>query len=159
MNYGATASSPTATSTPHVAKYVLDTVDSCSLVMATQIEQIIKVSVTVQEPDKINGRYFMNSCNYNPQNGIGGVVVDLNVGQDAASMKSNFDHFLAENSWMSPKPISGLGDQAFVEQKPFPTVDVLKDNALLTVSIIHKMDKVAWKDEEIQIARIALQSL
>ncbi len=152
-----TASTPTPT--PHIAKHILDTVDSCSLVTAAQIEQIIKVSVTVQEPDKINGRYFVNSCNYNPQAGTGGVGIDLNVGKDVASMKSNFNHYLAENSWMSPKPISGLGDQAFMEQKPFPIVDVLKDNALLTVSVLHKMDEATWKNEEIQIARIAVQSL
>ena len=155
--FSATASTPTPT--PHVTKFVLDTVDSCSLVTAAQIEQIIKVSVTVQEPDKINGRYFVNSCNYNPQSGTGGVGIDLNVGKDVASVKSNFNHYLAENSWMSPKPISGLGDQAFMEQKPFPIVDVLKDNALLTVSILHKMDEATWKNEEIQIARIAVQSL
>lgn len=156
--FSAMTSSPTATPTPHVTKYVLDTVDSCSLVTKAQIEQIIKAPVTVQEPDKINGRYGINTCNYNLQGG-GVVNVDLNVSQDAASAKNALSSFIAKDSAMSPKPIGGLGDQAFVEQQPFSIVDVLQDNAILTVGVGIMMDDAIRKNEEIQIARIALQSL
>ncbi len=151
-----TASTPTPT--PHVARHILDTLDSCSLVTKAQIEQIIKAPVTVQEPDKINGRYFINDCIYTVQNG-GEVDIDLNVDQDVASAKDHLSSYIAKSSAMDPKPLSGLGDQAFVEQRPFSNVDVLIDNVIFTVGVGRMMDDTTRRNEEIQIARIALQSL
>ena len=156
LPFSSAGNAPTAI--PHVQKHLSTTLDSCSLVTPAQIEQIIKAPVTVQEPDKINGQYPINMCNYNLQS-EGGVSMTLVIDQDATSAKSYFTHLLATDSAMEPKPIDGLGDQAFVEQKPFSVVYVLKDNAIIAVGLAVMMDDTTRKNQEIQIARIALQNM
>ena len=176
ISCGANRSTAGQTS-PHVhpIKVLTKQIDPCSLVTETQVEQVLKTSLTTaQRPTGSNNNSVQDfPCSYFSANFVTSAFIDLQTYQDAAAARAAFhSHYVfvnvvvvgntpPGNIHVIRRTISGLGDQALLIIIPSsPMLFVQKDNGVLSVMVSNdgQPDSLAEIEEQ-QLAQLAVRKM
>jgi len=149
------------TPTPHPAKMLTAKTSPCSLVTRSQVEQILKTSVTIKPPLTLpNGDVVQEEgCWYTGVKSDASAQLVLLTFPDTPSAEAAFRNLGASQSMQGAQSIGGLGEQAVLLPNPVPTLYVQKDNGLLSVGVASNASASAREEQEKQLAQLAVQQM
>jgi len=160
----------------HSIKVLTKQIDPCSLVIETQVEQVLKTPLTTaQRPTGSHNNSVQDSpCSYFSANFVTSASIDLQTYQDAAAARTAFySHYVyvnvlvvdgnttPGNIHVTRRTISGLGEQALlIIAPPSPILFVQKDNGILSVVVSNdgQPDSLAEQEEQ-QLAQLAVRKM